>query len=79
MSTLRFRSTAPLEALLFQAPIGKNIGVDFGGGAQYRPPLSENMVLTAGAAALNLGDGLRDIYDERSWFVQFFANLRLQF
>ena len=79
VSTLRFRSTAPLEALLFQAPIGKNIGVDFGGGAQYRPPLSENMVLTAGAAALKLGDGLRDIYDGRSWFVQLFANLRLQF
>ena len=79
VSALRFRSTAPLEALLFQAPIGKNIGVDFGGGAQYRPPLSENMVLTAGAAALKLGDGLRDIYDERSWFVQVFANLRLQF
>jgi hypothetical protein len=79
VSTLRFRTTAPLEALLFQAPIGKNIGVDFGGGAQYRPPLSENMVITAGAAALRLGDGLRDIYDGRSWFVQMFANLRLQF
>ena len=79
VSALRFRSTAPLEALLFQAPIGKNIGVDFGGGAQYRPPLSENMVLTAGAAALKLGAGLRDIYDERSWFVQMFANVRLQF
>ncbi len=79
VSTLRFRTTAPLEALLFQAPIRKNIGVDFGGGAQYRPPLSENMVITAGAAALRLGDGLRDIYDGRSWFVQMFANLRLQF
>ena len=35
--------------------------------------------ISYGAAALKLGDGLRDIYDERSWFVQFFANLRLQF
>jgi hypothetical protein len=79
VSALRFRTTAPLEALLFQSPIGKNIGVDFGGGGQYRPPLSENMVLTAGAAALKLGSGLRDIYDGRSWFVHLFANLRLQF
>jgi hypothetical protein len=79
VSGLRFRTTAPLEALLFQSPIAKNIGVDVGGGAQYRPPLTENMVLTAGAAALKLGDGLRDIYDGRSWFVQLFANLRLQF
>jgi hypothetical protein len=79
VSALRFQSTAPLEALLFQAPIGKNIGVDFGGGGQYRPPLSENVVITAGASALKLGDGLRDIYDGRDWFVQLFANLRLQF
>ena len=55
------------------------IGIDFGGGGQYRPPLSENMVITAGASALRLGDGLRDIYDGRHWFVQLFANLRLQF
>jgi len=79
VSSLRFRNTASLEALLFQAPIGRNIGVDFGGGAQYRPPLSENMVMTAGASALRLGDGLRDIYDGRHYFVSLFANLRLQF
>ncbi|RPI54483.1 MAG: carboxypeptidase regulatory-like domain-containing protein [Acidobacteria bacterium] len=79
LSTLRFRSTAPLEALLFQSPVGRNIGIDFGGGGQYRPPLSENVVITAGAAALRLGQGLRDIYDGRQWFVQLFANLRLQF
>jgi hypothetical protein len=79
VSALRFRTTAPLEALLFQSPIAKNIGLEFGGGAQYRPPLNENMVLTAGAAALKLGDGMRDIYDSRAWFVQLFANLRLQF
>ena len=78
-SALRFHTTAPLEALLFQAPIGRNIGIDFGGGGQYRPPLSENMVVTAGASAMRLGDGLRDIYDGRHWFVQLFANLRLQF
>jgi hypothetical protein len=79
VSALRFHTTAPLEALLFQAPIGRNIGVDFGGGGQYRPPLSENVVITAGASALKLGDGLRDIYDGRDWFVQLFANMRLQF
>ena len=79
VSGLRFHTTAPLEALLFQAPIGRNIGIDFGGGGQYRPPLSENMVITAGAAALRLGDGLRDIFVGRHWFVQLFANLRLQF
>jgi len=78
-STLHFRSPAPIEALLFQAPLGKSVGIDFGGGGQYRPPLNENMVITAGASALRLGDGLRAIYEDRHWFVQLFANLRLQF
>lgn len=78
-SALRFQTTAPLEALLFQSPIDKFIGVDFGGGAQYRPPLSENVVITGGASALRLGNGLRDVYDGRRWLVQLFANLRLQF
>ena len=79
VSALRFHRTASLEALLFQSPIGRNIGIDFGGGGQYRPPLSENVVIAAGASALRLGNGLRDIYDGRHWFVQLFANLRLQF
>ena len=77
-SFLRFQHTAPLEALLFQAPIHRNVGLDISAGAQYRPPLSENIVLAAGAGALRLGRGLRDIY-ERTYFTSFFANLRLQF
>ena len=79
VSGLRFHHTAPLEALLFQSPIRKTIGVDVGGGIQYRPPLSENMVIAAGASLLQLGPGLRDIYSPRRHFVSLFANLRLQF
>jgi len=79
VSTLRFNHTEPLEALLFQSPIDKHIGVDFGGGIQYRPPLSENVVITAGASMLRLGQGLRDIYSPRRNFVSLFTNLRLQF
>ena len=47
--------------------------------SQYRPPLSENMVIAAGASMLQLGPGLRDIYSPRRHFVSLFANLRLQF
>ena len=79
ISALGFSHTAPLEALLFQSPIRKNIGVDLGGGIQYRPPLSENLVVAAGASLLQLGQGLRDIYSSRHHFVSLFANLRLQF
>lgn len=75
---LRFHHTEPLEALLFQAPIRPNIGVDYGFGLQYRPPLSDNIVLVGGVAAMTLMEGLRDIYT-RNHFVSLFANLRLQF
>ena len=79
VSGLRFHHTAPLEAVLFQSPVRQNIGVDFGGGLQYRPPLSENVVVSAGASALRLAQGLRDIYSPRRYFVSIVANLRLQF
>lgn len=75
---LRFHHTEPLEVLLFQAPIRHTIGVDYGVGVQYRPPLTENMVLTAGAAALSPGSGFRDIYTGKTLF-SLFANLKLQF
>lgn len=78
VSFLRFQHTESLEALLFQSPIHKNIGLDMSLGGQYRPPLSENIVLSFGAGAMRLGRGLRDVYDRR-WFTSVFANLRLQF
>jgi hypothetical protein len=78
VSFLRFVHTAPLEALLFQAPIRQNVGVDYGGGFQWRPPLTENIVVAGGVAAMALGGGLRDIYDRRHFFAAF-GNLRLQF
>jgi hypothetical protein len=48
---LRFQRTEPLEFLLFQSPIRHSIGEDFGVGVEYRPPLSENIVITGGAYA----------------------------
>ncbi len=75
---LRFDRTEPLELLLFQAPIRHTIGVDYSIGFQYRPPLTENIVLTGGAAALTPGRGFRDIYTGKTLF-SLFANLRLQF
>jgi hypothetical protein len=77
-SFLRFQDTESLEALLFQSPIHQNVGFDFGGGVEYRPPLSENIVVSGGAAAMRLGAGLRDIYG-RDYFVSLFANLRVRF
>jgi hypothetical protein len=68
---LRFARTEPLEYLLFQSRIRHDIGTDFGFGVTYRPPLSENIVLTGGASALAPGNGFQDIYTSRILFSLF--------
>jgi hypothetical protein len=75
---LRFEHTEPLELLLFQAPIHHTIGVDSSFGVRYRPPLTENISITAGAAALVPGQGLRDIYTGKVMF-SVFTNVKFQF
>jgi len=68
---LRFERTEPLEYLLFQSRIRHTIGTDFGLGVEYRPPLTENIILTAGASALAPGKGFQDIYTSRILFSLF--------
>ncbi len=68
---LRFERTEPLEFLLFQSPIHHTIGGDFGVGVEYRPPLTENIVLTGGASALRPGQGFKDTYTSRTLFSLF--------
>jgi hypothetical protein len=45
---------------------------------RYRPPLTENISITAGAAALVPGQGLRDIYTGKMMF-SVFTNVKFQF
>ncbi|MGA2810411.1 MAG: carboxypeptidase-like regulatory domain-containing protein [Candidatus Acidiferrum sp.] len=68
---LRFMRTESLEDILFQYPIHHPIGEDLGVGVEYRPPLSENIVLMGGASALQPGQGFRDIYSSRTLFSLF--------
>ncbi len=68
---LRFMRTEPLEYVLFQSPIRHNIGEDLGAGVTYRPPLTENIILTGGASMLQPGQGFRDIYTGRTLFSVF--------
>ena len=75
---LRFERTAPIELLLFESPIHNTIGLDSSIGFQYRPPLSENISITGGAAALIPGQGFRDIYSGTTQF-SVFANVHFQF
>ncbi len=75
---LRFERTAPIALLLFESPIHNTIGLDTSVGFQYRPPLSENISITGGAAALFPGQGFRDIYSGTTQF-SIFANVHFQF
>jgi len=75
---LRFERTESLEYILLQAPIRHTIGADYGSGVTYRPPLSENIVLTGGAAMLTPGAGFRDIYGGKTLF-SLFGSVKLTF
>lgn len=61
---LRFHHTAVLERLLFQSNVSPDIGVDYSAGIRWRPFLIENVVVTLGGAALQPGQGFKDIYTE---------------
>jgi len=78
LNLLRFVHTQALEALLFQAPIHAGIGADSGIGASYRPPLSENIVITGGVNAFQPFEGFREISTNRTLF-SLFANVRFRF
>jgi hypothetical protein len=75
---LRFEHTETLEQILFQAPIRHSIGFDSSIGVRYRPPLTENIAITAGAATLIPGQGLKDIYSGKLMYT-FFTDIRFQF
>jgi hypothetical protein len=75
---LRFAHTQPLELLLFQQPVRAGIGGDYSLGVRYRPPLTDNMIITSGISALTPWQGFRDIYTGQTLF-SLFANVKLKF
>lgn len=75
---LRFDRTEPLQILLFQPGIRHSIGTDTGIGLQYRPPLTENIVITTGVSNLIPGVGFEDIFNKRV-LISGFTTIRLTF
>ena len=75
---MRFHRTGVLDQLLFQSNIATSIGTDYSAGIIYRPPLSENITLTGGVAALTPGTGLRQIYTSKT-LVSGFVVVKFQF
>ena len=78
LNLIRFDRTAPLELLLFQKPIHAGVGADSGIGVSYRPPLTENIVITGGVNAFEPFQGFREISTNRTLF-SLFANVRFRF
>ena len=64
LSWLRFQDTTVLGVLRAQAPPDREIGWDVSASVQYRPFMSQNVVLNASAAALVPGKGMKQLYDE---------------
>lgn len=75
---LRFDRTEPLELVLFQTPIRHSIGTDFGFGIEYRPPLTENIVLTTGVSSLVPGIGFEQILNGKT-LISGVVGLKFQF
>ncbi len=75
---LRFIRTEPLQLLLFQRRVHTDLGLDYGAGLIYRPPLSENITLTGGFTAFTPLQGFRDIYTSKT-LLSGFGVLRFQF
>ena len=64
LNYLRFHRTEPLEYLLFQPRVRKEIGYDLSLGVAYRPLLINNITFNFGGALLRPGRGFRDIYTD---------------
>lgn len=70
-SWLQFDSTAPLKLLLHDNKISRDIGLDLSVGVQYRPLLSNNIIIEFGAATLLPGKGFKDIYTSQALYSVF--------
>jgi hypothetical protein len=61
---LYFMHTEPLEVFLFDGNLNNNIGVDLSTGIEYRPLLSNNVIVTAGVSTLVPGAGFKALYNK---------------
>ncbi len=80
---LWFDTTEPIKTLLFDGAINSSIGTDLSMGFEYRPLLSNNVIMLVGVSSLIPGGGFRSIYDFHdsavSPLVAAFAQLTLTY
>ncbi|HYM62484.1 MAG TPA: hypothetical protein VEZ11_16500 [Thermoanaerobaculia bacterium] len=76
---IRLDTTKPIEALLFQGNIHRELGTDISLGAKFRPFLNNNAIITGGVAGFIRGRGFEDIYERSKALYHFFTNVTLTF
>jgi hypothetical protein len=62
---LWFETTQVLQQFTFDGGIDTRIGTDLSTGIEYRPLLSNNVIMTFGASTLVPGSGFKSLYDMR--------------
>ncbi len=78
VSYLQFANTNVIKVLLHDNKISSDLGIDCSLTFLYRPLLNNNIVITAGGAALIPGKGFRDIYTSEIPY-SFFLSLTLRY
>jgi hypothetical protein len=63
LNLLYFDDTAVLETFVFQGKVKRTIGTDISSGLEYRPFLSNNVIVIGGVSALFPQGGFRDLYN----------------
>jgi hypothetical protein len=77
-NAIRFDHTETMQELLFQGGVHKGVGADSGLGIIWRPPLSDNIIVTTGVNMFNPWQGFRDILSGQTLF-SVFANVKFKF
>lgn len=74
---LLFDRPETTELLVFQRQVARDLGVDYNLGVQYRPLLTDNVIINFGAALFKPLEGFGDLYESRSPLYSCFAELVL--
>lgn len=74
---LLFDRPESTELLVFQREVDRTLGVDYNLGIQYRPLLTDNVIINIGAALFQPLNGFQDLYESKNTLYQGFIELVL--
>jgi len=78
-SLMKFQDTSSLETFTQQGDIHRDLGIDVSLGVIFRPALTNNIIITLGAAGFFPGRGFKEIYETREALYSTFVELTLTY